>query len=80
MLTVQLSEAKRQLGRLADDALKGERVLILRKNQLLSLEPYELPEMPPPRPRGYFSGCYAGKSERQKENRRAAKASRIVEP
>ena len=54
MKTVSISEAKSHLGKIADEVLQGETVLIVRKSELLILRKYQLPEPIPVRPIGYF--------------------------
>ncbi len=56
--TVSISEAKQRLGEIADRAIEGEHVVILRKSKLLVLKPLEMPEPVPMRPPGYFQECY----------------------
>ena len=56
--TVSISEAKQRLGEIADRAIEGEHILIVRKSKLLVLKPLELPEPVPMRPPGYFGDCY----------------------
>lgn len=54
MKTISISEAKSHLGKIADEVLRGETVLIVRKSELLILHKYQLPEPIPIRPIGYF--------------------------
>ena len=70
MKTYTVSEAKRSLGALADEALRGEVVVIVRKTRRLVLR--ELPEMEPvpARPEGFFEDCYT-KEEAALDNRLA---------
>jgi hypothetical protein len=56
--TISISEAKQRLGEIADRAIEGEHILIVRKSKLLVLKPLELPEPVPMRPPGYFEECY----------------------
>jgi hypothetical protein len=56
--TVSISQAKQRLGEIADRAIEGEHILIVRKSKLLVLKPMELPEPVPMRPPGYFEDCY----------------------
>ena len=56
--TLSLSEAKQRLGEIADRAIKGEQIIIIRKSKLLILKELELPEPIPMRPPGYFDDCY----------------------
>jgi len=55
METLTISKAKAHLGELADRALQGEPVLIVRKSRLLVLKEYVIPEPIPDRPDGYFA-------------------------
>ncbi len=52
--TVSISEAKQRLGEIADRAIEGEHIVIVRKSKLLVLKPLEIPEPVPMRPPGYF--------------------------
>ena len=70
MKTLSISEAKRELGRVADRALEGEPVFIIRKSRILALQEYRLPEPVPARPAGYFADCYT--PDEIKESNRAA--------
>jgi len=56
--TISISQAKQRLGEIADRAIEGEHILIVRKSKLLMLKPVELPEPVPMRPPGYFEDCY----------------------
>ena len=58
MHTLSVSQAKRHLGKVADAALRGKPVLIIRKSKLLILQSYEMPEPIPLRPPGYFHDLY----------------------
>lgn len=78
--TLQLSVARAQLGQIADEALAGKPVLIIRKGKLLSLAAYQAPE-PTVRAPGYFDECYTDAAENRRELRRVKKrAYRKVEP
>jgi len=78
MKTLSISEAKRRLGAVADEVLKGEKVIIIRKSRLLTLQEYEPVESIPMRPPGYFKNLYS-KAEARKSNRLAADSpQRIV--
>ena len=57
-VTVSISQAKQRLGELADRALQGEHIIIVRKSKLLVLKQLEIPEPVPMRPPGYFDDCY----------------------
>ena len=56
--TISISEAKQRLGEIADRALQGEQIVIIRKSKLLVLKQLEIPEPIPLRPPGYFDDCY----------------------
>lgn len=56
--TVSISEAKQRLGEMADRAIEGEHIVIVRKSKLLVLKPLELPEPVAMRPPGFFQDCY----------------------
>jgi len=71
MKTLSISEAKRSLGRVADEALHGEKIIIIRKSRLLMLQEYQPIESVPIRPPGYFKDCYT-KAEAKESNRLAA--------
>src|SRR5207244_715540 len=62
--TVSISEAKQRLGEIADRAIEGEHIVIVRKSKLLVLKPLELPEPVPMRPPGYFNDCYDRESKK----------------
>ena len=70
MKTLSISEAKRDLGKVADQVLQGEPVCIIRKSRILALQEYHLPEPVPVRPDGYFADCYT--SNEAKESNRLA--------
>jgi len=53
-----LSSAKTYLGRLADRAIRGEPVYIVRGRQRFILQHLPDIEPIPMRPPGYFAGCY----------------------
>jgi hypothetical protein len=71
MKTLSISEAKRRLGAVADDALKGENIIIIRKSRLLTLQEWKPVESEPLPPPGYFKNLYS-KAEAKKSNRLAA--------
>jgi hypothetical protein len=73
--TVSISEAKQRLGEIADRALEGEQIVIVRKSKLLVLKQLEIPEPVPLRPRGYFEDCY-GKTDAKDSNKLAARSAR----
>jgi hypothetical protein len=52
--TISISEAKRRLGEIADRALEGEQIAIVRKSKLLVFKQLQIPEPVPMRPPGYF--------------------------
>jgi len=56
--TLSISEAKQRLGEIADRAIQGEQIIIIRKSKLLVLKELEIPEPIPLRPPGYFDDCY----------------------
>lgn len=58
METMSVSHAKQRLGKVADAALRGKPVLIIRRSKLLILQAYEMPEPIPLRPPGYFHDLY----------------------
>ena len=68
MRTLSISEAKRSLGRVADEALHGEKIIIIRKSRLLTLQEYQPVESIPQRPPGYFKDAYT-KAEIKELNR-----------
>jgi len=74
-MTVSISEAKQRLGQIADRAIKGEHIVIVRKSKLLVLKPLELPEPVPMRPSGYFRDCY-DQEQAKESNRLAAQSGR----
>ena len=73
--TVSISEAKQRLGEIADRAIEGEQVVIVRKSKLLVLKPLEIPEPVPIRPPGYFEDCY-DKTSAKESNKLAARSTR----
>ena len=75
--TVSISEAKQRLGEIADRAIEGEHVVILRKSKLLVLTPLEMPEPVPMRPPGYFQECY-DKEAAKESNWLAARSIRKI--
>ena len=75
MKTLSISEAKAHLGEMADMALKGEPVLIVRKSRLLVLKEFDFPEPVPVRSSGYFDDCYT-RVEAKESNRLAAKSTK----
>jgi hypothetical protein len=79
MQTMSVSQAKQRLGKVADDALKGKPVLIIRKSKMLILQAYELPEPIPLRPPGYFRGLYS-KEETAEVNYLASRADTSIHP
>jgi hypothetical protein len=76
-MTLSISEAKQRLGQIADRAIDGEHVVILRKSKLLVLKPLDLPEPVPMRPPGYFHDCYDKEAARE-SNRLAAHSVRKI--
>jgi hypothetical protein len=75
--TVSISEAKQRLGEIADRALEGEQIVIVRKSKLLVLKQLEIPEPVPMRPHGYFADCY-DKAEAKASNKLAARSARKI--
>ncbi|MDQ2918745.1 MAG: hypothetical protein M3R10_02565 [Verrucomicrobiota bacterium] len=75
--TVTISEAKQRLGEIADRAIEGDHIVIVRKSKLLVLKPLEVPEPIPMRPPGYFGDCY-DKSTAKESNRLAARSVRKI--
>jgi hypothetical protein len=75
--TVSISEAKQRLGEIADRAIEGEHIVIVRKSKLLTLKPLEMPEPIPVRPPGYFADCYDKKAAKE-SNRLAARSIRKI--
>ncbi len=75
--TVSISQAKQRLGEIADRAIEGEHIVIVRKSKLLVLKPLEIPEPVPVRPPGYFHDCY-DKAAAKESNRLAARSARRV--
>lgn len=76
-MTVSISQAKQQLGQIADRALEGEQIVIIRKSKLLVLQPLELPTPVPMRPVGYFDDCY-DKAAAKESNKLAARSARHI--
>lgn len=79
MKTMSVSQAKQQLGKVADAALRGQPVLIVRKSKLLILQAYEMPEPIPLRPPGYFRDLYT-EAEVKDVNYLAARAGNELKP
>lgn len=77
MKTLSISEAKQHFGRVADEALRGHPVLIMRKSRLLVLQEYVLPESIPMRPEGYFNDLYT-REEAKTSNRLASRGPRRI--
>jgi prevent-host-death family protein len=75
--TVSISEAKQRLGEIADRALDGEQIIIVRKSGLLVLKPLEIPEPVPMRPARYFESCY-DKTAAKESNKLAARCARRI--
>lgn len=74
-MTISISEAKQRLGEMADRAVEGENIVIVRKANLLVLKPLDFPEPVPMRPPGYFNNCYNAREARE-SNRLAARSAR----
>lgn len=79
MKMLSLSQAKQRLGKVADSALRGEPVLIIRKSKLLILQAFETPEPIPMRPPGYFRDLYS-EEEIQAANYLASEAGKDLRP
>ena len=75
--TVSISQAKQRLGEIADRAIEGEQIVIIRKSQLLVLKRLELPAPVPMRPHGYFDDCY-DKAAVKESNKLAARSARKI--
>jgi hypothetical protein len=75
--TISISEAKQRLGEIADRAIEGEQIVIVRKSNLLVLKRLEIPEPVPIRPHGYFGDCY-DKAAAKESNRLAARSARKI--
>ena len=76
-MNISISEAKQRLGEMADRAVAGEHIVIVRKSKLLVLKPLELPEPVPMRPPGYFEDCY-DKNAIKESNELAARSVRKI--
>lgn len=77
MPAISISEAKQRLGEIADRALEGEQIVIVRKSKLLVLKELEIPEPVPIRPQGYFQDCY-GTADAKESNKLAARSPRKI--
>ena len=75
--TISITEAKQRLGEIADRALQGEQVIIVRKSKLLVLKQLEIPEPVPMRARGYFDDCY-DKAAVKESNKLGARSTRRI--
>jgi hypothetical protein len=75
--TVSISEAKQRLGEIADRAIEGEQIVIIRKSKLLVLKRLEIPAPVPMRPHGYFDDCY-DKAAVKESNKLAARSVRRI--
>jgi len=75
--TVSISEAKQRLGEIADRAIQGEQIVIVRKSKLLVLKQLEIPQPVPMRPPGYFADCY-DKAAAKESNKLAARSTRQI--
>jgi hypothetical protein len=78
--TISISEAKRRLGEIADLALRGEQIVIIRKSKLLVLKEFEIPEPVPIRPPGYFEDCYDKASAKESNELASRLAHRADNP
>jgi len=77
MKTFSISQAKSKLGAVADQALQGEKIIIIRKSRLLTLQEYQPVESIPHRPPGYFKDVYT-KAEAQESNRLASRSIKRI--
>ena len=75
--TLSISQAKQRLGEMADRAINGEQIVIVRKSKLLVLKQLELPEPVPMRPPGYFEDCYDKRTAKE-SNKLAARSTRKI--
>ena len=75
--TLSISQAKQRLGEIADRAIEGQQVIIIRKTKLLVLKPLEIPAPVPIRPHGYFDDCY-DKAAAKESNKLAARSARKI--
>jgi hypothetical protein len=75
--TISISEAKQRLGEIADRAIQGEQIVIIRKSRLLVLKELEIPEPIPLRPPGFFDDCY-DKAAVKESNKLARRSVRKV--
>lgn len=69
MKTLTVSQARNALGRVLDQALSGQTIVILRHNQPVLLQPCQIPGPIPQHPSGYFDDCYTDPDECELENR-----------
>lgn len=75
---VSIREAKQRLGEIADRALEGEQIVIVRKSKLLVLKQLELAEPVSIRPSGYFDDCYDTAATKESNKLAACSARKIV--
>jgi hypothetical protein len=75
---LSISEAKQRLGEIADRAIKGERIVIIRKSRLLVLKELEIPDPVPMRPPGYFDDCYYKESVKESNQLASRSVRKIV--
>lgn len=68
MKTYSISEAKATLGAVADEAISGETVVLVRGSQLLEIKKYDPPESIPMRPDGWLDEMYSDPDEIALEN------------
>ena len=69
MKKLTINQAKDSLDEVLDEALAGETIIIMRREQPVLLQPCQLPPPILRRPPGYFDDCYTDKSESELENR-----------
>jgi len=75
--TISISEAKQRLGEIANRAIEGDHIVIVRKSKLLVLKSLEIPEPVPMRPPGYFQDCY-DEDAAQESNKLAVRSVRKI--
>lgn len=78
MTTLSVSEAKQRLGEIADRAIQGEQIVIVRKSKLLVLKELEIPEPVPMRPPGYFNDLYDKADAKECNKFAASSVQKIV--
>jgi hypothetical protein len=76
--TLSISQAKQRLGEIADRAIQGEQIVIIRKSRLLVLKELEIPEPVPMRTPGYFEDCYDKASARESNKLASPSVRKVV--